>query len=152
MLVLSKSCAIIVFGIQFGLIQCYPEWIGIGVCKYLTGYYFLRVHVSYHVLLACHFIVCLDSSGKGWQLTCVQHTRRLTRVQHMKYYSRASYNRAAHKDGPRAAHEIELACSTQKITLVSHASSVRVTRQKYKNTRVLPHVSVNLEMSCTVAT
>ena len=32
-----------------------------------------------------------------------------------------------------------------------HASSDRVTRQKYKNTRVLPHTSVNLEMSCTVA-
>ena len=47
---------------------------------------------------------------------------------------------------------IELACSTQKITLVSHVSSVRVTRQKYKNTRVLPHASVNLEMSCTVNT
>ena len=61
-LVLSKSCAIIVFGIQFGLIQRHPEWIGIGVRKYLTEYYFLRVHVSYHVLLVCHFIVCLDSS------------------------------------------------------------------------------------------
>ena len=61
-LVLSKSCAIIMFGIQFGLIQCHPEWIEIGVCKYLTEYYFLRVHMSYHVLLACHFIVYLDSS------------------------------------------------------------------------------------------
>ena len=30
-LVLSKSCAIIVFGIQFGLIKCHPEWIGIGL-------------------------------------------------------------------------------------------------------------------------
>ena len=89
-------------------------------------------------------------SGKGWQLTCVQHTRRLTRMQHTKYYSHASYNRAAHKDGSRAAHEIELASSTRKITLVSHASSVQVTRQKYKNTRVLPHESVNLEMSCTI--
>ena len=62
----------------------------------------------------------------------------------MKYYSLAFYNRAAHEDGSRAAHEIELTCSTQKITLVSHASSVRVTQQKYKNTRVLPHASVNL--------
>ena len=60
------------------------------------------------------------------------------------------YNRAAHKDGSRAAHEIELACSTQKITLMSHASLIRVTRQKYKNTRVLLHASVNLEMSHTV--
>ena len=61
-LVLSKSCAIIMFGVQFGLIQCHPEWIGIGVRKYLTEYYFLHVHVSYHVLLSCHFTVCLDSS------------------------------------------------------------------------------------------
>ena len=61
-LMLSKSCAIIVFGIQFGLIQCHPERIGIGIRKYLTEYYFLHVHVFYHVLLACRFIVCLDSS------------------------------------------------------------------------------------------
>ena len=82
-----------------------------------------------------------------------EHTRRLTRVQHTKYYSHASYNHAAHEDGSHAAHEItiELACSTQKIALVPHASLVRVTRQKYKNTRVLLHMSVNLEMSCTVA-
>ena len=72
-------------------------------------------------------------------------------MQHTKYYSCASYNRAAHENGSHAVHEIELACSTQKITLVSHASLVRVTRQKYKNTSVLPHASVNLEMSCTVA-
>ena len=54
-------------------------------------------------------------SGKQWQLTCVQHTRRLirmqhtrrlTRVQHTKYFSRASYNHAAHEDGSHAAHEI----------------------------------------------
>ena len=73
-------------------------------------------------------------------------------MQHTKYYSRASYNRAAHEDGSRAAHEMELACSKQKITLVSHVSLVRITRQKYKNTRVLLHASVNLEMSCTVHT
>ena len=84
-------------------------------------------------------------SGKGWQLTCVQHTRRLTRVQHTKYYLCASYNRAAHKNRSCAAHKIELACSTRKLTLVSHASSVRVTWQKYKNTHVLPHVSVRRE-------
>ena len=61
-LMLSKSCAIIVFDIQLVLIQCHPEWIRIGVHKYLTEYYLLHVHVSYHVLLAYHFIVCLDSS------------------------------------------------------------------------------------------
>ena len=71
-------------------------------------------------------------------------------MQHMKYYLRASYNCAAHEDGSCVAHKIELACSTQKLILVSHASSVRVTRQKYKNTRMLPHASVNLDVSCTV--
>ena len=80
----------------------------------------------------------------------MQHTRRLTGVQHTKYYPRASYNCAAHKDGSRVAHKIELACSTQKLTLVWHASSVLVTQQKYKNTRVLPHASVNLDVSYTV--
>ena len=82
----------------------------------------------------------------------MQHTRRLTSVQHTKYYLRASYNRAACEDGSRAVHKIELTCSTRKITLVSHASSVRVTRQKYRNTHLLPHTSVNLEMSYTVCT
>ena len=37
------------------------------------------------------------------------------------------YNCAAHEDGSRAAQEIELACSTRKLTLVSHVSSDRVT-------------------------
>ena len=80
----------------------------------------------------------------------MQHTRRWTRLQHTKYYSHASYNHAAYKDGSCAAHEIELTCSTRKINLVSHTSSVQVTQQKYKNTCVLLHTSVNLEMSCTV--
>ena len=68
-------------------------------------------------------------------------------MQHMKYYLRASYNCAAHKDGSHVAHEIELVCSTRKLTLVSHASLDRVTRQKYKNTHVLPHMSVDLDVS-----
>ena len=72
-------------------------------------------------------------------------------MQHTKYYSRASYNCAAHEDGSRVAQEIELACSTRKLTLVSHASSVQVTRQKYKNTCVLLHAIVNLDVSCTVS-
>ena len=80
---------------------------------------------------------------------CAAHKKTDSHAAH-KYYSCTSYNCAAHEDGSRAAHEIELACSTRKITLVSHASSVRVTQQKYKNTSMLPHASVNLEMSYTV--
>ena len=78
---------------------------------------------------------------------------------------------AAHKKiDSRAAHKVLLACFLQscstrrwiscsvrnracvlsrKITLMSRASLVQVTRQKYKNTHVLPHTSVNLKMSCT---
>ena len=89
-LVLSKSCAIIVFGIQFVLIQCHPEWIGIGVGKYFTEYYFLRIHVSYHVLLVCHIIVCLDSSLMAVNL-CAAHK----------------------KNDSRAAHKVILACFLQ---------------------------------------
>ena len=44
-LMLSKSCAII----MLGLIQCHPEWIRIGILKYLTECYFLCVHMLYHV-------------------------------------------------------------------------------------------------------
>ena len=77
---------------------------------------------------------------------CAAH-KRLTGMQHTKYYLRASYNCAAHKDGSRVVHEIELAFSTRKLTLVSHASSDQVTQQKYKNTHVLPHASVNLDVS-----
>ena len=58
---------------------------------------------------------------------CAAHKKTDLRMQHMKYYSRASYNCAAHEDGSRAAHEMELASSTRKKTLVSHTSSVRVT-------------------------
>ena len=42
-------------------------------------------------------------------VTCVEHTRRLTRLQHMMYYSHAFYNRAAHEDGACAVHEIYVA-------------------------------------------
>ena len=63
--------------------------------KYLTECHILCVHAFYHVLLACNFIVSF--SGKGWQLTCMQHTRRLTHMQYTKYDLYASYYRAAHK-------------------------------------------------------
>ena len=43
-------------------------------------------------------------------------------MQHTKYYSRASYNCAAHEDGSCVVHEIELTCSTQKLTLVSRVT------------------------------
>ena len=70
----------------------------------------------------------------------MQHTRRLTHVLHTKYYSRASYNCAAHEDGYHVAHEIELACSTRKLTLMSHASLDQVTRQKIQeDMRVAAH-------------
>ena len=47
-----------------------------------------------------------------WLLTCIQHTRRLIRVQHTKHYSHAPYH--------HAAHELLLVCNTQKITCVQY--------------------------------
>ena len=57
---LFKSCAIIMFDIQLVWFNSGLEYVA--VRKYLTEYYFLCVHVSYHILLVCQFIVCLDSS------------------------------------------------------------------------------------------
>ena len=49
-------------------------------------------------------------SGKRWLLTCMQHAKRLTRMQHTKHYSCTSYC--------HAAHELILACSTRNIARV----------------------------------
>ena len=89
-LMLSEPCAIIIFGLQ--LVSSRVDW-----------------NRSKLILDKCYFFIftCFSSvpfhciprffPGKGWQLTCVQHTRRLTRVQHTKYYSHASYYHAAYK-------------------------------------------------------
>ena len=70
----SNLCfAIIVFSILGSAIQC------------LRGHDFLRVHQFY--LQAIHYVLVLI-----WQrIACVQHTRRLNRVQHTKSDSRDSY-------------------------------------------------------------
>ena len=86
----------------------------------------------------------------------MQHTRRLTHVQHMKHYLRASYYCAAHK--------LLLVCSTRKIARVQYkkvdSHAVHFTSHAYfdsshdKNWRThssSPHASVNLDVSCTVA-
>ena len=87
------------------LIQCHPEWFGIRVCKYLTEYYFLHVHMSYYVLLACHFIVYLDSSV-------------------VKFIMAVNLCAAYKKTDSHAAHKVLLACflqsySTQRWILCS---------------------------------
>ena len=56
-LVLSKPCVSCLAFIWFDTMSSKVE-----IRKFLTEYYFLRVHVFYHILLACHFIVCLGSS------------------------------------------------------------------------------------------
>ena len=97
---LSKSCAIIMFGIQLrSTIRCHSEWIGIRRGPWIFDrILFLNIYTFHHVLLQSHFIVmlCLFSS-KGWQLTWVQHTRRLTHMRNMKYYFYTSYHHAAHE-------------------------------------------------------
>ena len=56
-LVLSKPCVSCLAFIWFNTMSS-----KVGIRKYLTEYYFFRVHAYYHILLACHFIVCLGSS------------------------------------------------------------------------------------------
>ena len=90
----------------------------------------------YHALLACHFVVYLDLFLTRWLFTCMQHIRRLTRVQHTKHYSRASYYHA---------HKVLLVCSAQNIVhmqytkvdshaahFVSQACFDWVTRQNWR--------------------
>ena len=64
---------------------------GIGICKCLTE----------NAIFVCPSILLFHCmpwffSGKWWHLTCVQHTSRLTHMQHMKYYSHACYYCEAH--------------------------------------------------------
>ena len=63
-----------------------------------------RAHAFYHVLLTCHFIVCLDSS-LAWMVV-------ITCVQHKKTESCASYY--------RAAQEAWVTCSAKIIARVQH--------------------------------
>ena len=68
--------------------------------------------------------------GINSTMTHVQHTRRVTRVQHMKPDSRAV-------SPLLCSTQILLACSAQNIAHVwPVACHMRVTRQKLKNTRV----------------
>ena len=73
--------------------------------------------------------------GKGWQLTCVQHTRRLTCVEHMNYYLRASYYCAAHV--VLATHVQCTKYSSHSICLTYELVNVS-TQLSYQNT-ILKH-------------
>ena len=134
------------------VIQCHPEWIGIGVHKYLTECYFLCIHTFYSCFASVSFH-CKPwfFSGKWWQLTYMQCTGRLTHVQHVKFNSCTSYY--------RATHEVWLVCSAQNMASVQHMKSELmctlkfdwVTQQKLKNTSVFAQASINLDVSCTVS-
>ena len=77
------------------------------------------------------------SSDKEWQLTYVQHTRRLTRGQHTK-------------NGSHVAHEVWLEYSTY---IVCHMQIFTESLDKSCRTQAcLAHASVNLDMSCTIYT
>ena len=120
----------------------------VGVRKYLTEYYFLRVHTFYYVLWSAFSLYALIPL---WQKTavnlhtahkktdlCAAHeallvcflllciTRIITHVQHMK------------KVNSRVAHFVLHACfdSRHDKNWRTHACS--------------SHASVNLDMSCTV--
>ena len=135
-----------------GSIQCHPEWIRKG---YINTQQNSCPHVLSHFGSMLFRCIPWSFSGKGWLLTCIQHTRRLTRVQHTKYDLHASYY--------RTAHEVLLACSTRNIACVQymkvdsravHLHSVTcifLTLDKNWGTYACsPHASINLDVSCTI--
>ena len=143
--VLSKPCAIIVFGIQLGWqkchLECILECIGIGVRKYMAKYYFLCIYAFYHVLLGCFFVVCLDpslakdgcwlacSTQKDW-LACITQSIThvlLTIMQHTNYYWHA-----AHKKWFVCITKSWLTCSPFRVIGMFWLES----QQKLKNTHV----------------
>ena len=79
--------------------------------------------------------------GKGWQLICLKHTRKLTCIWHMNYHSRASYVCAAHNVwvmcstwntgySLRVVHESWLTSSLFRVTHVfwlSHSTKLKST-------------------------
>ena len=125
------------------------------VRKYLIEYYFLCIQ---RFITFCWVLVCCKPwsfSGKRWKLTCMEHTRRLLRMQHRKHYSRASYY--------YASHEKLLVCSARKIVCAQHTkvdsraahfvSHVCFDSRHDKNWithACSSHTSVNLDVSCTV--
>ena len=109
-LVLSKSCAIIMFDVwhSVGSMQCHPGWIGKGICKYLTESYFLYIHLFCHTLLVYHFIVSLVLL---WQRMAVNlheaHKNTDSRAAHEVLLVCYVLNIMQHtKYGLRAVHEI----------------------------------------------
>ena len=127
------------------------------VHKYLTEYLLticLCVLSCFVGVLFC----CMpwSISDKRRLLTYMQHTRKLTCMQHRKHYSCVSCY--------RASHEQLLACSAWKIAciqytkvdscaahFVSHACFDSRHNKNWRTHACSPHVSVNLDVSCTVA-
>ena len=84
--VLSKPCAIIVFGIVGSM-----KMLG-----YINTVQNIIFFVSTHFITFCGVLFCCmprSFSGKRRLLTCMQHTRTLTRVQHTKHYSHAAHEK-----------------------------------------------------------
>ena len=128
------------------------EWIGIGVRKYLTEYYFLSTRLITFCWGAFH---CMpwSFSGKRWPLTCKEDwltcsTWSITCmlpsiVQHMNYYSRAVPKNSSH-----AVHESWLVCHLFHVTRVFWLESW----QKLKNTCVFTTCECHLrcELYCRI--
>ena len=72
---------------------------GTYVYRYLTEYYFLHVHMFYHVWLTCHFIVCLGSYLAKMAVNS-HATHKITGLR-----------TADKKSDSRAVHEVLLICS-----------------------------------------
>ena len=109
-LVLSKSCAIIVFG----SIQCHPEWIGIGVSNINTlqnAIFF----VSMCFITFCQHVISLYTLILLWQSVAVN-----LHVAHKKTGSHAVHEILLRASYCHAAHEVWITCSTQNIACVQH--------------------------------
>ena len=155
-LMLSKSCAIIVIGIQlvrYNVIQSRSEY------QYVNTWQNAIFFMSTCFIMFCSHAISLYVLILLWQrwlLTYMQHTRRLTHTQHMKCYSFASYYYAAHKvcmDHVQcikyrlhAVHEDYL-CAAH---CVSHMSLTESLNKNWRTHVYSPHMSVNSDLSCTV--
>ena len=94
-------------------------------------------------------------AGKRWLLTCIQHSRRLIRVQHTKHHSRASYHHALHKlllscSARKMAHVQYTKFDSRATHFVSHACFDSSHDKNWRMHVCSPHASVNLDVSFTV--
>ena len=142
--VLFKPCVIIVFGMQ--LVR-WKYHLG-GVHKYLTEYYFLCVHMFYHVLLGAFLLYALILF---WQKTAVNfyaaHKKTDLRAVHealltcflLSCITRIITRVQCTKNSMRAVHKSWLACSPFRVPHVFWFKS----QQKIEEHTCVHHMQVS---------